>query len=219
MARGAYRLELQAGRTQGPGTHRCATQVRKDKQGAAPKPPGPAGHLGPRVGAGGAGPGAAPPRAGVKRPGGAAAARAGTRPAPSGPRLRARYPSPGHGKEREGRARRPDAGVSPASPRLTGTLGSRLCQLCGVLLPPFREGRLLPPRVAPTWGSLTPTQFSHPDLAGSHPPTSPPRARLLTQPTSSPPAAWGARCSQHGTVYGALHPLRPPLSHACLPSL
>lgn len=170
---------------------------------------------------GGAGPAAAPPRAGVKRPGGAAAARAGTRPVPSGPRLRARSPSPRHGKEREGRARRPDAGVSPASPRRTGTLGSRLCQLSGVLLPPpsGRAGsslRAWHPRGAP---SPRPSQFSHPDLAESHPPTSPPRARLLTQPTSSPPAAWGARCSQHGTVYGALRPLRSPLSHACLPSL
>lgn len=106
---------------------------------------------------GGAGPAAAPPRAGVKRPGGAAAARAGTRPVPSGPRLRARSPSPRHGKEREGRARRPDAGVSPASPRRTGTLGSRLCQLSGVLLPPLPGGQ------APPSARGTHVGLPHPD--------------------------------------------------------
>lgn len=92
-------------------------------------------------------------------------------------------------------------------------------QPCGVLLPPpsGRAGSTLRawhPRGAP---SPRPSRFSHPDLAESHPPTSPPRARVLTQPTSSPPAAWGARCSRHGAIYVSLHPLPAPLSPACLP--
>lgn len=49
-----------------------------ESRGTAPKPPGRPGHLGPRVGADGADPAAAPPGARVQRAGGAAAARAGT---------------------------------------------------------------------------------------------------------------------------------------------
>lgn len=138
---------------------------RQSVRTGAPHPtksPRHAGHLGPRVGAGGAGPAAAPPRAGVKRAGGAAAARAGTRPAPSRPRLRARSPPPGHGKEREGRTRRPDAGVSPASRRGTGNLGSRLSPFS----PAGSSSPRLPGGQAPPSARGTHVGLPHPDPVG-----------------------------------------------------
>lgn len=87
--------------------------------------------------------------------------RAGSGPASSRPRLRARDPPPpppGHGKEREGRrARRPDAGFSPASPGGTGTLGVQpvRIQLYGVLLP-SQEAQ------APPHARGTHVELSHP---------------------------------------------------------
>lgn len=133
-----------------------------ESRGTAPQPPGHAGHLGPRVGADGAGPEVAPPRAGVQRAGGAAAARAGTRPASSRPRLRARSPPPGQGKERKGgRARWPDAGVSPASQRGTRTSGSRLSAFgsAGSSFP-LPEEQAPPPARGTHVGLLHPYQLS-----------------------------------------------------------
>lgn len=160
MGRGVYRLELQAERTQGPGTHRCATQVRKDKQGAAPKPPGPAGHLGPRVGAGGRGGPSGRPAPSWGEEAGRRRRREGGDPTcPVWPQAPRAIPVP---PAREGKGREGEAAGRWGFPSLPETNWDSGVQTLsaqrGPPPPPFREGRLLPPRVAPTWGSLTPTQ-------------------------------------------------------------
>lgn len=161
------------------------------------------------------GPTVAPPRTGVKKAGGAAAGRAGTGPASSRPRLGERPPPPGQGKGREegGRARRPDAGASPAAPRGAGAAGSRLpaCSSAGSFSP-FRT-RGSSPRA---WH---PRGASSPRSRRVAPTASRPAAPLLAQPTPFQPAARGAPCSQRGPVSLSSTPLQVHLSHACLPSL
>lgn len=156
-----------------------------------------------------------PPPAGVSRAGDSQPREGGIRTCPVSPQ--ARLPPPGHGKEREGRrARRPDAGFSPASPRRNWDSGGAAGQ--GSALPgssrPLRKRRPLPTRVAPTWGFLT--------LTGSV--FSCGFCRLLSPPTRQPPAAplgldsWGSATPFHVRARGARHsrldrtvsPLQPP---------
>lgn len=167
----------------------------------------------------------------MKRAGVAAVARAGTGPASSGPRLSARSPprnppppTPRHKKEREGRARQPDAGVSPASQRGTRSLGSRLsAELRGVLLfLPEAQAPPPHPRVAPTWG------FSNPYKLGLSPGS---RRVAFTQlspyydsslsplPSSQRREGGGPRCSQHDTIRRSSTPFQVHLSHAYSPVL
>lgn len=149
---------------------------------------------------------------GVKRAGVAAVARAGTGPASSRPRLRARSPpryppppTPRHKKEREGRARQPDAGVSPASQRGTRSLGSRLsAELCGVLLL-LPEAQAPPPRprVAPTWG------FSNPYQLGLSPGSRRVASTHLSLSTKTPHSALSLPASG-GRVAGPAAPSMTP---------
>ena len=169
----------------------------------------------------------------MKRAGVAAVARAGTGPASSRPRLRARSPprnppppTPRHKKEREGRARQPDAGVSPASQRGTRSLGSRLsAELCGVLLfLPEAQAPPTHPRVAPTWG------FSNPYKLSLFPGSRRVASTQLSLPTTTPHSAsplpssqrregGGPCCSQHDTIRRSSTPFQAHLSHAYPPVL
>lgn len=97
---------------------------------------------------------------------------------------------PGHGKEREGRrARRPDAGVSPASPKRNWSFGVQTTgvQLCGDFLAPSGYAGSSPRAWHPR-GVFSPllTGFSHIGLVKSPRTPKPfPKARIVTQPLPS----------------------------------
>lgn len=121
--------------------------------------------------------------------------------APRGPHPR----GTGGGREEGGRARRPDAGVSPASRGGTGTMGSRLSACsCGVPPTPLRDAQLLPPRVAPTRDFRAPTLWIAP----------PRRSPCGWTPHSARSTGLAAPSS---TVSLSLTPSPARLSHACAP--
>lgn len=202
------------GRTKGLGTHKSTAQAGKLKEGG-PEPLGHLGCLGTRVGADGVGPAVAPPGAGVKRAGGTSAARAGTGPASSRPRLLARSPPPRarEGKGRERGRERPDAGVSPASRRGTGTLGSGFAAFSTAgsssSSPQLPGAQLLPPPARGTHVGLP-----HPNLVESHPPPLPLRLDSSLSPFPSIPRCGGLP-DPSGTPF--LSP--PPLSRSTFPTL
>lgn len=118
------------------------------------------------------------------------------------------------GKREGGRGGRTRGFPQPRGEELTlRGLDSQPLALWGPPPPPAFRTRSSSPRA---WH---PRGTSSPRLCGSHPPTSPPAARLRTQPTPFQPAAWGlAAPGRHR--FSPLHP--PPqarLSHAGLPSL
>lgn len=167
-----------------------------------------------------AGPAAAPPRA---EEGGRCHRREGGDPTcPVSPQAPRAIPAP---RAREGKGREGEAAGRWGFPSLSeknwdSGVQTLPLQLRGVLLPRASERagsslRAWHPRGAPL-PLPRPSQFSHPDLAESHPPTS--RARLLS-PLPPLPRRGGLAAPRTALFMALYTPYRSPLSRACLPSL
>lgn len=164
VGRGVIWLKSQLGAQMGQRPTTTRAKEESEGGGGAPKPPGHAGRLGPRAGARGAGPAVAPPRAGGEEGGRRRRREGGDRTCLVSPRAPRAIPppTPRH-QAREGKGGEGGRGGRtlgfPQPPReelrVWGPGSPRLALRSPPA--PFRKRRLLPPRVAPTWGFLTHT--------------------------------------------------------------